>query len=252
MIYDLLAKHYNSINRQINQGRWADFFETVFKKYATKKPSLILDLGCGTGSMTIELAKRGYDMTGVDISPEMLDIARREAEKCGLSDKNLWLNQDICAFELYGTVDVCVSNLDTINHLLSKDDVYDCFMLVHNYLDPDGIFIFDINGKYKFENIYADKTYVYDEKDGVLIWQNKYSKRSKICDFYITAFDKQRDGSYQRHDDVQSERMYRIKDMKSMLLECGFEFIGAYSDFDFTPATDDAERIFIIARAKKN
>ncbi len=252
MIYDLLANHYNSINRQINQGSWVDFYESVFKKYATKKPELILDLGCGTGKITLELARRGYDMTGVDISPQMLDIARGEAEKAGLEKKNLWLAQDICDFELYGTVEVCISSLDTINHLLSDEEVLSCFSLVHNYLDPDGLFIFDINGRYKFESIYADNTYAYEEKNSVLIWQNRYNKRKKICDFYITLFEKQKDGRYVRCDDIQLERMYKISEMKNFLSECGFEFIGAYSDFDFSPATDNSERIFIVARCKKS
>ena len=138
MIYDLLAPFYDRFNGDIDYAKWADFIESVIKKeYTEGTPSLVLDLGCGTGSMTLELAKRGYDMTGIDYSPEMLDIARGRGEECGLSDKMLWLCQDMRGFELYGTVDVTVSCLDALNHLVARGDLDKCLSLVHNYLIPN-------------------------------------------------------------------------------------------------------------------
>ena len=252
MIYDLLAPFYDSVNGDIDYCAWADFFEEIIKReYRAGKPELVLDLGCGTGKMTIELAKRGYDMTGVDFSPEMLDIAKNEAETCGFSDKMLWLCQDMTEFELYGTVDVTVSCLDCINHLSTPKSLDACLALVHNYLIPDGLFIFDINGKRKFEELYADNSYVFEEDGSVCVWQNSYNPKNKLCDFYITVFEENHDGRYTRYDDIQRERMYTIANMKKALLKNGFEFIGAYGDFDFSPATDDNERIYIAARCIK-
>ena len=117
MIYDILAPVYDAINAGIDYSAWADFIEKIIdREYRCGKPELVLDLGSGTGSMTLELAKRGYDMTGVDCSPEMLDIARERADAEGLSDRMLWLCQDMREFELYGTVDVTVCCLDGMNH----------------------------------------------------------------------------------------------------------------------------------------
>ena len=252
MIYDLLAPFYDSVNREVDYSEWADFFEKVIDRhYTAGEPSLWLDLASGTGKMTIELAKRGYDMTGVDYSPAMLDVARCEAERAGLDGKILWLCQDICEFELYGTVDVTTSCLDVLNHLVDRKSLCKCLKLVHNYLIPDGLFIFDINGRGKFERIYADRSYVMEEEDSVCIWQNDYDAKRGVCDFYITVFRENEDGAYDRYDEWQRERSYTVRSMKRALAECGFEFIGAYRDFDFNEASDADERIYFVARCKK-
>lgn len=251
MIYDLIAPVYDKINSEIDYAAWADFIEKIIKNEYKNKAELVLDLGCGTGKMTLELARRGYDMTAVDYSLEMLNIARDESEKLSLDKNILFLNQDMTAFELYGTVDVAVSCLDCINHLTTKKSLVDCLSLVHNYLMPDGLFIFDVNGKYKFENIYSDRSYVSEEEGHVCIWQNDYNAKTKICHFYITLFSEEDDGTYLRYDEEQRERMYLLSELRSALKKTGFEFVGAYSDFEFTSATDDDERIYIVARAKK-
>lgn len=251
MIYDILAPIYDAINRDIDYSSWADFIEEVARRNMAIKPELVLDLGCGTGRMTLELAKRGYDMTGVDNSPEMLDIAREAAVSEGVSDKMLWLQQDMREFELYGTVDLTVSCLDCINHLTSPKDLDKCFKLVHNYLIPDGLFVFDVNGKFKFESVYADRAYAMEEDGKVCLWQNCYNAKTKLCDFYITVFDECDDGRYERYDDVQRERMYTLSVLKKHLASAGFEVLGAYSDFAFTEATDSDERIYLVAKCKK-
>ena len=252
MIYDLLAPVYDAVNDEIDYSAWADFIEKIIEKNKKNiNPELLLDLGCGTGKMTLELAHRGYDMTGVDYSVEMLNRARELAGEQGLEDSILWLCQDMREFELYGTVDVTVSCLDSINHLTSPADVMKTFSLVHNYLVPDGLFIFDINGKAKFENVYSDKSYVMEVDDSVCVWQNYYNEKNKICDFYITLFKECDDGKYERFDEIQRERMYTLRSVKKMLSDSGFEFIDAYSDYDFTAATDSSERIYVVARCLK-
>ena len=250
MIYDLIAPIYDEINKEIDYSSWADFIEAATAANSHSRPELVLDLGCGTGSMTIELGKRGYDMTGVDISVEMLDIARERAYGAGLDDKMLWLCQDMTEFELYGTVDLAVSCLDCLNHLTRAGELDKCLSLVHNYLIPDGLFIFDVNGRAKFENVYADRSYVMETDGAMCIWQNCYNPKSHLCDFYITLFNEE-GGAYARYDEVQRERMYTLSTLKKKLAKAGFEFIGAYSDYSFTPATDDDERIYVVARCKK-
>lgn len=253
MIYDLLAPFYDKVNGDIDYVSWADFIDRIIDRhYGIGRPELLLDLGSGTGRMTLELARRGYDMTGVDYSPEMLNIARESEEKLGLSSSVLWLCQDIREFELYGTVDVAVSCLDTINHLTERRDVVRCFSLVHNYLIPDGLFIFDLNSKFKFETVYSDNSYVMEEDGKVCIWQNYYNRKSGICDFYITLFEEGNDGKYIRYDDTQREKMYSLKSIRNMLKSTGFEYIGAYTDYAFGTDYDTSDRIYVIARCKKS
>ena len=249
MIYDFLAPFYDAINAEIDYKKWADFIEKILAKECRARPELVLDLGCGTGKMTLELARRGYDMTGIDYSPEMLDIAKNLAENEG--HDILWLCQDMREFELYGTVDAAVCCLDGINHLESASDLEECFALVHNYLIPDGIFIFDINGRFKFENIYADNTFTFEEDGAMCVWENYYDPDSKICDFYITLFKECADGRYERYDETQSERMYTISDIKSALEKTNMEFLYAFGDLDFTPGNDECERIYIVAKCRK-
>ncbi len=252
MIYDLLAPFYDSYNGDINYTAWADFIEKIISRdYTAGKPELVLDLGCGTGSMTLQLAERGYDMTGIDYSCEMLDIARNRASLCGFGDKILWLCQDMREFELYGTVDVAVCCLDGINHLTSLGDLDKCLSLVHNYLIPDGLFIFDVNGKYKFENVYSDRAYAMEEGNALCLWQNYYNGKTGLCDFYITLFVSGKDGRYDRYDEIQREKMYTLRMIKNALKRNSLEFIGAYSDFDFSEASDSDERIYVVARCKK-
>ena len=157
MIYDLIASIYHNENRDLDYEQWADFFEKMFTEHMSSRPELVLDLGCGTGKMTLTLARRGYDMTGVDYSPEMLDIARSEAAREELPHEILWLCQDMRELDLYGTVDACVCCLDTVNHITKSRDLSKIFSLVHNFLIPDGLFIFDINGKGKFERVYQNE-----------------------------------------------------------------------------------------------
>ena len=252
MIYDMLAPFYDVFNGDIDYSSWADFIEEIIgREYKIGKPELVLDLGCGTGSMTLELASRGYDMTGVDYSVEMLDVARERAYDLGYGDKILWLCQDMREFELYGTVDVTVCCLDGINHLIGANDLDKTLSLVHNYLIPDGLFIFDVNGKGKFERIYANETYAMESEDAFCVWQNCYNPKTKLCDFYITLFKEDSDGKYERYDEEQRERMYTLRSLKKLLSKNSFEFIGAYSDFDFSAADDESERIYIVARCKK-
>ena len=251
-MYDLIAAAYDRVNADIDYGEWAQFIEKIIgREYKDGRPELVLDLGCGTGSMTLELARLGYDMTGVDNSPEMLDIARDRAEREGLVERMLWLCQDMTELELYGTVDVAVSCLDCINHLTSPKELKKCLSLVHNYLVPNGLFIFDVNGKGKFERLYGTECYVMDEDNEFITWQNFYNPATGICDFAITVFSRGESGLYERRDSYGRERMYTLRGIRSALKASGLEFIGAYSDFGFAPATDDDDRLYIVAKCIK-
>ena len=254
--YTSISDIYDKINAEVDYKAWADYFEACFRKYLSKKPELILDLACGTGSMTLELASRGYDMIGADGSDAMLTKAMDNAYDREISGV-LFLLQDMREFELYGTVGAITSCLDSINYLTTDEDIVKCFKCVHNYLDPDGLFLFDINTPYKFENIYSDNSYIHeinDEEMGISSfcgWQNEYDKDARLCNFYLSVFTEDEDGKYTREDEVQTEKCYTLDEIKSHLHSCGFEFIGAFDGFDFAQPTEKTERWHIVARAKK-
>ena len=255
-MYDAIAHIYDKLNKDIDYGSWAGFVEAAFDRYLAARPEIVLDLACGTGSMTVELAKRGYDMIGVDLSEEMLGEAYMRSVGQGV----LYLCQDMRSFELYGTVGATVSCLDSINYLTSEEDLYTCFKCVHNYLDPDGLFMFDVNTPYKFKNVYADNAYILEDEidygDGECAavfcgWQNSFDEESGICDFYLTVFDEQEGGGYTRREEHQRERCYSLETLRSTLEHAGFEFLGCFGDFDFGEPDESTERWYIAARAKK-
>ncbi len=253
--YNAIASVYDSINSEIDYSAWADFIENCFSRFLPEKPSLVLDLACGTGSMTFELAKRGYDMIGADLSEDMLYKAYDKAYDNKISDI-LFIKQDMREFELYGTVGAIVCCLDSVNYLTSTADLEKCFACAHNYLDPDGLFIFDVNTPYKFENIYGNNHYIFEDNtsDGRAAfcgWQNEYDSHSKLCRFYLSVFEETEEGRYERADEEQTERCYTEAELNTSLKKCGFEVIGFYSDYGFSNPDEISERWYIVARAKK-
>ena len=258
--YRALARVYDRLNAEIDYEGWADFVEFCFVRYLPKKPELLLDLACGTGRMTLPLAIRGYDMIGVDGSMDMLSVACERAYEHEDVPSPLFLLQDMRAFELYGTVGAVTCCLDSINYLLSEDDVRACFECVHNYLDPDGLFLFDVNTPYKFENIYGDNAYILEdawtdedgeEQSAYCGWQNHYDRETGICEFELSVFEQTQDGRYERADEVQRERCYDEATLKKLLGETGFELIGIYGDWQFATPDEMCERWYFVARCKK-
>lgn len=253
--YSAISRVYDEINSEIDYSAWADFIENCFDKYLVEKPSLVLDLACGTGSMTFELQKRGYDMIGADLSEDMLSEAYEKAYDNGV-DNVLFLRQDMRCFELYGTVGAICCCLDSINYLTADGDIDKCFSCAHNYLDPDGLFIFDVNTPYKFENVYGDNHYIFETSDSqgndaYCGWQNYYDADIKLCSFKLTVFSEDEDGKISRADEEQTERCYSQAEITKSLQDNGFEVIGFYSDYNFSTPKENTERWYVVARAKK-
>ena len=255
--YSVLAGYYDRLNSDVDYPGWAGRICEMFRKFGGEglTPSdgfrpLVLDLACGSGNVTLELDRRGYDMTGVDLSPEMLTEARDKAERSGRNV--LWLCQDMRSFELYGTVAAIVCCLDGINYLTDKVGLESCFSLAHNYLDPGGLFIFDVNTPYKFVNIYGGRDYIM-ESDGVFCgWSNSFNEKTGLCRFDLTFFIEREDGSYIRREETQTERCWSSRTLKGVLKSSGFEILGIF-DADGADASENSgcERWFFVARCLK-
>ena len=244
-MYEDFAFVYDRL-MDVDYTAFADGYESIFRRFDAN-PHMILDLGCGTGTLTSIMASRGYEMIGVEGSPEMLSVAREKAEAAG--QDILYLCQDMTGFELYGTVDAAYSSLDSLNYLLTDEAVAQTFHWMNNYLMDGGLFIFDLNSPYKLEHILGNNTFV-NEEDGIFYtWENEYDAESGICTFLLNLFCEEKDGSYTRIVEEQAERAYTVEEMKTLLEESGMELLTVCGgDMKSAPAETE-ERLFFVARA---
>ncbi len=224
--------------------KWVNNLEVIWNE---SKPKSILELGCGTGNITTRLAARGYDMIGVDSSPEMLSVA---SEK-NLSGEILYLNQDMREFELYGTVDAVVSLCDCMNYILEEEELLEVFGLVHNYLNPDGWFIFDMNTSYKYENILSENTYAETTEDAAYIWQNYYDSEEEINQYEVSFFIKQDNGLYEKHEEVHFQRAYAEQKIFELLEQSKFEVKSVLDCESLEKPDQFGERVYYVARVIK-
>lgn len=260
--YSVLAPYYEKLNSEADYDKYADFIEREIKLYGKENTEIVLELACGTGAITRRLSERGFDMIGIDISENMLSEAYRlehvfnsetvykAEQRRHKSSKTLYLCQDMCCFELYGTVSAAVCCLDSLNYLTNHGDLEKCFRTLHNYLEPNGVFIFDVNTPYKFINIFAEKDYIIESEDVLCAWQNEYNEKNKICRFYLSLFINNGDGKWIRQDEIQSERCYSMTAIKRVLRKCGFDIIGIYGDMDGSQANEKDERWFFTVKRK--
>ena len=222
---------------------WADYVLAIWQRWGCS-PNLVLDLACGTGGLTDILARRGYDMIGIDASPEMLTIARQK------NTDVLFLQQDMREFELYGTVDGIICTCDGVNYIPEEDELAHVFALVANYLNPGGIFIFDINTEHKFSQVLADNTFAGLCEDAAYIWENFYDAEERINEYNLACFVEE-NGVYRRFDELHVQRAYDVDEIKTALATGGLEFLAAYHDLTFDEPKKDTQRIFFVAQLLK-
>lgn len=246
--YSALAAVYDRLNGELDYVRWAAYLDSEIRAHAAIPVKLVLDLCCGTGTMTLALDRLGYDMTGVDGSPEMLSMAREKAAAAGRDGAVLFLCQDMCDFELYGTVQAVVSTLDSLNHVDGAEDLMTVFSLVHNYLEPGGVFLFDMNTPYKFKTVYGTNAYVLEEDGALCAWQNFYDPRTRLCEFFTSVFTENADGRYTRRDDYERETCFTPAEIRRMLKKCGFAVVSEHGDFDRNTPVRETERIHFTAK----
>ena len=249
--YGRLAEVYDRLNAEVDYESWADFIRNCFDRFADQKPEIVLDLACGTGRMTYPLARRGYDMIGVDGSAEMLSEAMQNCPDD--LPMPLLLMQDMRSFELYGSVGAVVCCLDSLNYLTENGDLEACFKTVCNYLDPGGVFVFDVSSPYRFRHIFANNSYVLEDEDAGIYcgWQNYFDEQTGLCDFLLSVFERDRDGRYSRFDEQQTERCYSYDEICAALDRAGLEFVTLAGGFDFAPPKDTADRWYFVAKRPK-
>ncbi len=236
-IYDTLMK------RDVDYEKWADYIENLFDMYGLA-PKLVCDVACGTGNITIPLARRGYDMTGTDISDDMLNIAREKAEGLDI----LFLNQSMSKIDLYGTMGAFLCMIDGVNYVIAPKLLLKFFTRIKKYfMDEDAVFIFDISTEHKLKNIIGSETFVRCERDIFYAWQNRYIEKYRLSDMFLTFFTR-RGALYERFEERHLQRAWRTDEIERLLRMAGFTRIDVYGELSFDKPKDDAERIVFAAR----
>lgn len=243
--YSGFAKVYDLFMDNIPYEEWTDYVKELLAEEGIKE-GILLDLGCGTGSVTELLAESGFDMIGIDNSEEMLEIAMEKREESG--HDILYLLQDMREFELYGTVKGVVSICDSMNYILDDEDLLDVFKLVHNYLDNEGIFIFDMNTMYKYEQILADNTFAEDREESSFIWENYYDEEEEINQYDLSLFVQEEDGRYRKYEETHLQRAYEQQCVEELIKESGLELLHVYDAFTKDLPAEDSQRIYFVCR----
>ncbi len=244
--YGGFAAVYDSFMDNVPYEKWADYLCGLLEDYGVTAGALVLELGCGTGTMTELLARRGYDMIGVDRSEEMLQAAIEKREASGLDI--LYLLQDMREFELYGTVAAVVSICDSMNYLTEYADLVRVFQLANNYLDPKGVFIFDMNTVHVFRDLIGGTTIAESRENAGFIWENFYDEERRINEYDLTLFVEEDGDLYRRYDETHCQRAYDPDEIRQAAEEAGMEFVAAYDVFTRQAPREDSERFYVVLR----
>ena len=245
--YTAFAEVYDRCMDNIPYDEWADNIRNLLRKYGIND-GIVCELGCGTGEMTERLSAMGYDMIGIDSSEDMLMEAREKLyEREEDAPDILYLEQDMREFELYGTVAAFVSVCDSMNYLLTKEDLLRTFKLVNNYLDRDGLFLFDMKTEACFAAM-GDETRVEQFPGATVIWENSYRRRKKQNCYRVTMFLKDHGSMYEKLQEVHVQQAYSVDTVKKLLIEAGMEFVAALDAETLSPADNSSERILFLAK----
>lgn len=242
--YGAFAEYYDSLTSNVSYDETAKYVADILDENGIKK-GILLDLACGTGTMSVQMAKRGYEVIGIDNSPEMLSEAREKAYEA--KEDILFLCQDMCNIDLYGTVECTICLLDSLNHLESEEELQAAFEGVSLFTVPGGLFIFDVNTQYKHKYVLGNNTFVYDNDDVYCVWQNEYDDESKTVEIFLDFFEEE-NGLYRRSSEYFTECAFSDEIIRRLLKEAGFSNVKAYGELSRNAPSETEERIFYVAR----
>lgn len=295
--YTAFAYVYDELMDNVPYDAWAKYLIGLLKENGVAD-GLVCELGCGTGQMTRRLSAAGYDMIGIDLSEDMLEVAREQEYEAWEDDSGdieeeadvrnggsrekpegyntdrqeaettdtalpsiLYLQQDMRSFELYGTVSAIVSICDSMNYITTDEDLLQVFRLVNNYLDKDGVFIFDMNTEYKYKVLLGDTTIAENREDVSFIWENLYDEEKRLNEYHLTLFakaepvDEEEEGEtarkaarYEKYEEVHLQRAYSLEEIKYLLAKAGLVFVAAYDVLTHEEPGAECERMYIVAK----
>lgn len=239
------ASCYDVFMKDAAYLRRTEYIHDILKKNGIKS-GILLDLACGTGNFSVNFSNLGYDVIGVDYSTDMLMNAKQNAVKYSKKEI-LFLYQDMTELDLFGTVDCCICCLDSLNHIPTKDGFEKAINNVSLFMNKGGIFIFDVNTLYKHKKILAERTFVYENENTFLTWQNSECKKGTV-NFFLDIFSKKENEVYLRESEEFSETAYNLFYIKNVLKKSGFELINCYDDLTFRVPKPTSSRVYFVAK----
>lgn len=247
--YTNFADYYDRLmKKDVNYDKIADFIENIFTEYNVE-PQLVCDLACGTGNITIPLAKRGYEMIGVDKSVEMLDVAKEKA--ANENQDILFLNQSISKLDLFGTCDAFLCMIDGVNYIINPIAFSNMLKKISTcFINPDGVFIFDVSSFYKLSKTIGNNTFIHDGDDIFYSWENKFYKSKNLSEMYLNFFVREGKKGYKRFCERHLQRAYTEDEIKNALKNAGFTDIKTFDGFNFKKPSKKSERITFVCRKK--
>lgn len=243
--YGKFAWFYDRLTDNVEYDKIAAAVDRYVERFGGRK-NILLDIACGTGSLCERFAKMGYDVIGIDSSEQMLNAALDKKYDSGLPIQ--YLCQDMTKLDMYGTVDVTVCTLDSINHLTDIEAVMKVFERVSLFAYPDGLFIFDVNTVYKHREVLSNNAFVYDLDGLFCVWQNEYNAEDSSVDIYLDFFERNGQGGYNRYQESFAEQAYSRELLRQCLNKAGFEVLGEYDGYTDAPPAEDSERIVYVVR----
>lgn len=245
--YTNFAMVYDEFMKNIPYELWQNQNIEILHRYGIDS-GIVADLGCGTGILTEAMAMAGYDMIGIDISEDMLDIAFEKKYEKDLDI--LYLKQDMREFELYGTCRAIYSRCDSLNYILEYADLVKVFKLVNNYLDPKGIFIFDMNTVYKYKEILGDCTIAENAETGSFIWENTFYEETALNEYDLTLYIQGDDNLYERFEETHIQRAYTKEEIISAIEEAGMVCMDIIDADTGVEVRDITERYLFVVRER--
>ena len=243
--YSTLSYYYDELNKDCPYDKYVDFICKNALNHGIKEGRL-LDCGCGTGNISVLLAKKGYDLTAFDVSDDALCVAEQNARNNSV--KIRFLRADMRSFKMSEEYDMAISTFDSVNYLTLKSELRSFFDCAVSSLKKGGIMIFDVNTSYRYESVYADNCYVLESDRAFLTWQNFYNEKSKRCKFYLTLFELKKSGVWERFDEEHTQKYHSSQTLEDIITEAGFELCGVYGDYDMGPLTSDCEKAYYVLK----
>lgn len=238
-MYTGFAEVYDELMGDVNYRNWAELYCDLMVQYGITKGK-VCECACGTGALTIPLYKKGFQMTGVDISQEMLWIAAQKARKAGIAIP--FVRQDMRELHLHRPMDAVLATCDGVNYLLKEEDVLSFFKSAFQALRPGGGLFFDISTPYKLENKLGNQIICDDSEHITYFWQNAYHPATHLIDMHLCFFVRQEDGSYKRIDEEQKQRAWTIPEIEGLLKDVGFDRISVYGNGHLNPPREKEDR----------
>lgn len=243
--YEVFSQYYDGLTENVDYKSRAAYFHGLIEKYKKSAGNVLLDLACGTGSMSEEMARLGYDVIGADFSYGMLNRAMEKKLESGLPVQ--YICQDMRELELYGTADAVICTLDSLNHLECFEDVVQTFEKVYENLENGGVFVFDMNTPYKHCEVLGNQIYIYDTEKVYCVWENSYEQEENTVNIRLDFFELTEDGSYIRSGEEITEHAYEPERVKNALERAGFEVIGCFHADTEEPLLENSERMVFAA-----